>query len=299
MPLRQPNSSSPLSIAAWQEQLSMHIRYGFDIEIEVQNPTTIIAALDVHPERRADILEENTLNVTPPSETETYEDDFGNLCRRIQAIPGLVTLRTKGIIADNGDTDPVVPTAAALPVADLPPETLQFLLGSRYCETDLLGDIAWQKFGYIEGGWAKVQAICDFVHSHIAFGYQNARSTRTAFQTYQERVGVCRDFAHLAVTLCRCLNIPARYCNGYLGDIGVPRDPAAMDFNAWFEVYLGGGFSNGGGQHGRWYTFDARHNMPRIGRIVIARGRDATDIPMLNTFGPHTLRRFMVVTDQV
>ena len=277
----------------------MHIRYGFNIEIEVPNPTTVITAFDVHPERRAEIVEERPLYVTPPSEVETYRDDFGNLCRRIQAIPGPVTFRTEGIVSDSGNTDTVAPSAEALPVADLPPETLQFLSGSRYCETDLLGDVAWQNFGHIQGGWAKVQAICDFVHNRIAFGYQNARATRTAFQAYQERVGVCRDFAHLAVALCRCLNIPARYCNGYLGDIGVPPDPAAIDFNAWFEVYLNTGFPDGGRQTGRWYTFDARHNVPRIGRIVIARGRDATDIPMFNTFGPHILRRFTVITDQV
>jgi transglutaminase-like putative cysteine protease len=130
-------------------------------------------------------------------------------------------------------------------------------------------------------------------------GYEYAKSTRTAFQAYQERIGVCRDFAHLAITLCRCLNIPARYCNGYLGDIGVPPDPAPMDFNAWFEVYLGSGLSEDGSQEGRWFTFDARHNIPRIGRIVVARGRDANDIPMLNSFGPHTLQHFTVLTEEV
>jgi transglutaminase-like putative cysteine protease len=202
---------------------------------------------------------------------------------------GATQLSCHGVMADHGLADPVELDAPLVPVADLPPETLPFLLASRYCETDLLGSFAWWKFGGIQGGWARVQAICDFVHDHITFGYGNARATRTAMEAFEECVGVCRDFTHLAVTLCRCLNIPARYCNGYLGDIGVPPDPAPMDFNAWFEAYIGG----------RWYTFDARHNVPRIGRILVARGRDAMDIPMLQSFGPHFLRRFEVTTEEV
>ena len=168
----------------------------------------------------------------------------------------------------------------------LPDDSIGYLLGSRYCETDHLGDIAWQNFGHIEGGWARVQAICDYVHNRLSFGYGYARSTRTAAQAYEERVGVCRDFAHLAIALCRCVNIPARYVNGYLGDIGVPADPAPMDFSAWFEAFI----------DGKWFTFDARHNIPRTGRIVIARGRDATDVPLLHSFGPHALKLFKVWT---
>jgi transglutaminase-like putative cysteine protease len=273
----------------------MKIRYGFDIEIGIQQPTTILTTFDVHPERRSDIVHESELGVRPVTVIEGYYDEYGNFCRRIHASPGPVQFRLEGVMADSGQTDPVVPNAALMPVATLPPETLQFLAGSRYCETDLLSDVAWLRFGQIEPGWAKVQAVCDFVHNHIRFDYNYARSTRTAFEAYQERVGVCRDFAHLAVTLCRCLNIPTRYCNGYMGDIGVPRDPAAMDFNAWFEVFL---LDDNTGR-GRWFTFDARHNMPRIGRIVIARGRDAADIPMFNSFGPHFLNRFVVITEQV
>jgi transglutaminase-like putative cysteine protease len=274
----------------------MNIRYGFDIEIDLPCATTIITAFDVHPERRADVLEDS-VDLIPTNYMESYTDYFGNACRRVG--PGSATFHAKGVIADSGHADLVAPTAIALPPNELPTETLQLLLGSRYCETDLLGEFAWNTFGQIQGGWTKVQAICDFVHNHIGFDYQNARATRTAFEAYQEKTGVCRDFTHLAVTLCRCLNIPARYCNGYLGDIGVPIDPAPMDFNAWFEVYLGDPSSNHHGQHGRWHTFDARHNVPRIGRIVIARGRDASDIPMLNTFGPHILRRFNVTTEVV
>jgi transglutaminase-like putative cysteine protease len=172
---------------------------------------------------------------------------------------------------------------------DLPNEALMFLLGSRYCDTQKLSDQAWQMFGNIGGGWQRVQAICNYVHDRIEFGYHHARNDRTASEGHEERIGVCRDFAHLAITLCRCMNIPARYCTGYLGDIGVPRDPAPMDFSAWFEVFLGG----------RWYTFDARHNHPRIGRIPIAHGRDAADAAISTTFGSAALARFTVVTDEV
>ena len=174
-------------------------------------------------------------------------------------------------------------------VADLPADSLRFLLGSRYCETDKLSQIAWDLFGRTQPGWARVQAICDFVHNHIAFDYQNASSTRSAMEVYIERVGVCRDFAHLAVTFCRAMSIPARYCTGYLGDIGVPKDPAPMDFSAWFEVYL----------NNRWYAFDARHNRPRIGRILIGIGRDASDVPIMNSFAAHRLVEFTVVTDEI
>jgi transglutaminase-like putative cysteine protease len=181
-----------------------------------------------------------------------------------------------------------MPEARQIPVQQLPSEHLVFLLGSRYCETDKLSEVAWQLFGQTPLGWARVQAICDFVHSHVRFGYQHARATKTATDVMIERRGVCRDFAHLAITLCRCMNIPARYCTGYLGDIGVPPEPDPMDFSAWFEVYLGG----------RWYAFDARHNIPRIGRIVMARGRDAADAAFSTTFGPNVLRRFVVHTDE-
>jgi transglutaminase-like putative cysteine protease len=185
--------------------------------------------------------------------------------------------------------DKVNLTAAAVPVSELTPDVLPFLAASRYCETDLLSNFAWSHFGGIQGGWAKVQAICDFVHERLNFSYPNARETRTAANALEERSGVCRDFAHLAVTLCRCLNIPARFCNGYLGDIGVEPDPAPMDFNAWFEAYLEGG----------WYTFDARHNQPRIGRILISQGRDAADVAMITSFGPHKLTTFKVFTEEL
>ena len=267
----------------------MQIRYGFNIEIDVSQPVTILTALDIERGRQSDIIHERPFAANRASGVERFTDVFGNVRRRIQGLPGTISLSLEGLIRDSGEPDPVVADLPDTPVADLPVETLPFLLASRYCETEFLTNIAWVQFGAVQGGWAKVQAICDFVHDRLTFGYPNARPTRTAWEAYNERVGVCRDFTHLAVALCRAMNIPARYCNGYLGDIGIPPDPAPMDFNAWFEAYIGG----------RWYIFDARHNMPRIGRIVVARGRDAMDIPMLHTFGQHILRRFEVVTEEV
>ncbi len=272
----------------------MHIRYGCDIDIVCDQTLPAILMLDVHPDRRSDISEPDVLAASSLATgaacpTEIYIDGFGNICRRITVPAGGVRLSAEGTIHDSGFPDPVAPWAALMSPDALPPETLSFLLGSRYCETDTLMAVAWSNFSGVRPGWEQVQAVCDFVHSHIRFDYLAARHTRTAAEALQERVGVCRDFAHLAVTLCRCLNIPARYCTGYLGDIGVPVDPNPMDFSAWFEVYL----------DGTWYAFDARHNRPRIGRIVMARGRDAADVPFVNSFGPHTLARFTVITEEV
>ncbi|SHG33729.1 Transglutaminase-like enzyme, putative cysteine protease [Kaistia soli DSM 19436] len=267
----------------------MFIRYGYRIEFDVFQPMTILTALDLSAERQTDVIDEDWRMGGSGLSCQIFKDAFGNTRRRIEAAPGTVSLESVGTIYDTGYTDPWAPSARQVPAGELPTEVLPFLLGSRYCETDLLGSEAWMRFGHIEGGWARVQAVCDFVHSHLTFGYGFARPTRTAAEAYQERVGVCRDFTHLAVTLCRALNIPARYCNGYLGDIGVPFNPSPMDFNAWFEAYIGD----------QWYLFDARHNMPRIGRITVARGRDAADIPMLHSFGPHNLRRFEVMTEEV
>jgi transglutaminase-like putative cysteine protease len=218
-----------------------------------------------------------------------YLDAFGNVCTRLVAPPGQLEIFTDALVADSGLPDAVEPAARQHEIAELPHDALVFLLASRYCETERLMEAAWSRFGQTPLGWARVQAICDFVHSHVRFGYQHARATKTATDVIIERRGVCRDFAHLAVTLCRCMNIPARYCTGYLGDIGVPPEPDPMDFSAWFEVFLGG----------RWYAFDARHNIPRIGRIVMARGRDAADVAFSTTFGPNVLKRFVVHTDEV
>jgi transglutaminase-like putative cysteine protease len=267
----------------------MLIRYGFDIQISVTQVTPVISLLDVHQDLRRNIVAESQFATAPAVAVSTYADHFGNRCRRFVAPQGDFTLGLEGLIEDSGKLDAVDLSAEEIPVKDLPDDVLVYLLGSRYCETDRLSEFAWKQFGPMTPGWSRVQAIVDFVHERLKFGYEHARATRTAAEAMDERVGVCRDFAHLTIALCRCLNIPARYVNGYLGDIGVPRDPAPMDFSAWCEIYIGG----------RWYTFDARHNKRRIGRIVIARGRDATDVPLIHTFGQHVLKSFKVWTDEL
>ena len=249
----------------------------------------MVLLLSVHPSRQQDLLTEQNLTFSPPVIARQGVDAFGNVWTRFLAPAGRLEIRSDFLIQDSGLPDGVAPDARQWEVNDLPDEVLPFLYGSRYCDTQRLSDQAWALFGSIPGGWRRVQAICDYVHERIQFGYNHARCDRTASEGHQEQIGVCRDFAHLAVTLCRCMNIPARYCTGYLGDIGVPKDPAPMDFSAWFEVFL----------DGRWYTFDARHNVPRIGRIVIARGRDAADVAISTQFGAASLAQFKVITEEV
>jgi len=267
----------------------MRIRAGFELLYDCPKPTPMLLVLGVHPSRAGDLASLAHLVCEPTVPLWDYIDGFGNRCYRTVAPAGRLRLSYDCVVNDSGQPDPMAPSATQGEVADLPDDTLVFLLGSRYCETDRLADAAWSLFGATPMGWTKVQAICDFVHRHIAFDYAHARANKSALDVFNERHGVCRDFAHLAITLCRCMNIPARYCTGYLGDIGVPRDPAPMDFSAWFEAWLGG----------RWYTFDARHNVPRIGRVLIGRGRDATDVPISNAFGTNTLAGFKVWTDEV
>ena len=267
----------------------MRIRTGYEIVYECPQPTPMLLMLSLHPSRAGDQVEPREIAFDPPIRARDYRDGFGNVCTRILAPAGRLVISTETVVEDPGTPDPVVPDARQHAVEDLPDEAMVYLLGSRYCDTDRLSDTAWSLFGGAPEGWGRVQAICDYVHGHITFGYQHARSTRTAWDAYQERRGVCRDFAHLAVAFCRCMNIPARYCTGYLGDIGLPPVDDPMDFSAWFEVYLGG----------RWHTFDARHNKPRIGRILMARGRDATDVAITTTFGPCKLAGFKVITDEV
>jgi transglutaminase-like putative cysteine protease len=245
--------------------------------------------MDVHESLCDHISWENEFQTSPAVRVQTFVNEDGNKLRRLTAGPGAVGMNLTGVVNNSGAFDDCNPSAELVPVQDLPPEALPYLRSSRYCETDLLSGFAWGAFGSVMGGYARVQAVRGYVHDRLRFSYPEARSTRTAAQAIDEQVGVCRDFTHLAVTLCRCLNIPARYCNGYLGDIGVPPDPSPMDFNAWMEVYIGG----------RWYTFDPRHNARRIGRILIARGRDAADIPMITSFGPHQLTKFKVITEEV
>jgi len=267
----------------------MRIGIGYDIAYECAAPTFMVLILNVHASRVAD-LEAPDLVVTEPSlPMSGYHDGFGNWCTRVMAPAGTIRIHSAAVVRDSGLPDLVVPTARQVPVQDLPHETLVYLLASRYCETDRMMQLAWSLFATTPPGWARVQAICDYVHDRVEFGYHFARPTKTAHDAHAERQGVCRDFAHLAITLCRCMNIPARYCTGYLGDIGVPAVDAPMDFSGWFEAYL----------DGRWYTFDARHNAPRIGRVLIARGRDAADVAITTSFGPSTLAGFKVVTDEL
>ena len=267
----------------------MKIRAGYEISYECSQPTPMILTLTVHPSRIPDLLTPDQMRLDPFISAKWYRDGFGNTCHVIHAPSGRLTLSADFLIQDNGAPDDVAPGAEQHSLEKLPVETLVYLLGSRYCETDRFIQIAWSEFGKVAKGWPLVQAICDYVHNHITFGYAHASPTKTAWDAHSERRGVCRDFAHLAITLCRCMNVPARYCTGYLGDIGVPPEPEPMDFCAWFEAYLGG----------RWYTFDARHNTPRIGSILMARGRDATDVAIVTSFGPCTLAGFKVVTDEV
>ncbi len=270
----------------------MQIRIGFDIELAVTAPTALIYMLQVHPSRAADLQDGEHIVLSPPLHTDHYMDSFDNHCARVRIPAGVssVRLRNRAVIFDPGWPDPVEPAALEHAAAELPVETLPFLLPSRYCEVDSeLLAFAWERFLPVAPGWTRVQAICDFVHDHLRFDYGSARPTRTAVDAFRERTGVCRDFAHLAIALCRAMNIPARYATGYLGDIGVPRMPYPMDFSAWFEVYLGD----------RWHTFDARHNVPRIGRILIARGRDAADVAITTVFGANELRRFEVTTEEL
>lgn len=267
----------------------MKIRIGYDIVFDCPQPTPMILMLNVHYSRVAQLATPDYLLTDPVVPITGYRDGFGNWCTRIVAPAGLTRVYSDSIIHDSGLPDEIVPHVAEVALQDLPEETLVFLLSSRYCETDRLTEEAWRLFGQTQPGWARVQAICDFVHQHIEFGYQHARRSKSAWEAYNEGAGVCRDYAHLAITFCRCMNIPARYCTGYLGDIGVPFTPAPMDFAGWFEAFLGG----------RWYTFDARNNTPRIGRVLIARGRDAADVAIATTFGPNTLQSFLVRTDEV
>ncbi|WP_207537695.1 transglutaminase-like domain-containing protein [Sabulicella rubraurantiaca] len=267
----------------------MEIRAGFEIAMDCPQPTPMILLLSLHPSRLPDLLGEQRLQSDPPIPFREFRDAFGNVAHRLVAPAGRIILRSEVHVWDSGAPDPVWPDAEQHRVEDLPDDTLPFLHGSRYCDTDRLSDLAWSLFGGTPPGWGRVQAICDHVHQRIAFNYNQADPTRSAGEAQDLGCGVCRDYAHLAIALCRCMNIPARYCTGYLGDIGVPPAPYPMDFSAWFEAYLGGA----------WYSFDARHNHPRIGRILMARGRDAADTAMVTSFGIHTLLRFHVETEEV
>jgi transglutaminase-like putative cysteine protease len=267
----------------------MFIRVGYELLYQFPQPTPLVLVLNVHYTRAADLVRPDHVVVEPGARVTAYRDMFGNWCSRALAPAGRVRIAGDAVVHDSGELEVATTHAEQIAVHRLPEDTLTFLLGSRYCETERLLSTAWSLFGNAPTGWGRVQAICDFVHSHVTFGYEHARVTKTAWEVFNERKGVCRDFAHLAITLCRCMNIPARYCTGYLGDMGLPPPYAPMDFAAWFEAYLGG----------QWHVFDPRNNAPRIGRVLIARGRDAADVAIATTFGPNTLESFRVWTDEV
>jgi transglutaminase-like putative cysteine protease len=266
----------------------MLIEAGFDIAFECPAQTPMLLQLKIHPSRDADLLTPDRIASDPPLAMRDYLDLFGNRVTRVEIPAGLVTFSNRFVIHDSGEPDETPPDVRTTPIADLPDDALLFLVSSRYCDSDKLADFAWSQFGKLSGGASCVRAISDFVHAKIRFNYMDARSTRAASDSMHEGIGVCRDFAHLAIALCRCMNIPARYCTGYLGDIGVPPDVNPGDFSAWGEVFF----------DGRWYTMDARHNHPRIGRIVMGRGRDAADVAMSTAVGMANLKRFVVVTDE-
>jgi len=267
----------------------LRLKVGYELSYNCPQPVPMILVVNVHHSRVADLVTPDSLMTEPFVARTSYHDSFGNLCYRLIAPTGRLRIRGEGVVTDTGQPDEAMPDARQHSVEDLPEETLVFLLGSRYCETDLLSETAWRLFSGTPAGWSRVQAICDYVHNWITFNYQNARATRTAAEGFAERTGVCRDFTHLAITFCRCMNIPARYCTGYLTDIGTPTPWAPGDFAAWFEVYLSG----------RWHTFDARNNEPRTGRVLMARGRDAADVAIVTTFGPNVLESFKVWADEV
>jgi transglutaminase-like putative cysteine protease len=266
----------------------MQFRTGYELVYSFPQPTPIILVVNIHASRAADIVVPDRPQADPAVPITAYHDGFGNYCHRLVAPAGRLRLTASAIINDNGQPDSMEPFAGQITVEDLPDEALVFLLGSRYCETDLLSPVAWQLFANTPPGHARVQAICDFVHNHIRFDYQQARATRSAAEAYREGTGVCRDYAHLSIAFCRAMNIPARYCTGYLSDVGTPPPYGVGDFAAWFEAYVGG----------RWQLFDPRNNTPRIGRFLMARGRDACDVAIATTFGPNTLESFTVWTEE-
>lgn len=271
------------------ENSGIRLQVGYELEYDFPHPTPVVLMLNVHFSRVSDLAMPDGISLSPSVPLSGYRDGFGNWCSRFLAPAGRMTISSDFVIRDDGMPDPIALSAKQVPVEELPEETLVFLLASRFCDSDRLQDLAWNLFGETEPGWARVQAVCDFVHAHITFGYEHARVTKSASEAYEERCGVCRDFAHLATAFCRALNIPARYCAGFISNAGMPEPHQLGDFAAWLEVYL----------DGEWHTFDPRNNVPRIGRILLARGRDAADIAMTTTFGPHTLQHFRVWADEI
>lgn len=268
----------------------MHLQIGCHLKLRCATETPVLTLVHPHPTVLEDLTSPEAVELSPDRCFEVLPDLGGNRWSRWVAPAGESSLRFSASLARPDSPDLVVPTAPACPVERLPIDTYRYLNGSTYCDTATLMALAWETFDTgRHTGWSLVQAICDWVHQSIRFDYGAARAEQRASDTLREGAGVCRDFAHLAITLCRCHNIPARYCTGYLGYTGIPKGPAPVDFSAWFEVFLGD----------RWYVFDARHNFPRSGRVLIARGRDAGDVPFLRSFGAHDLLGLEVITETI
>lgn len=266
----------------------MLIRFGFEIEIECSANVPMILALSTHSSLDARLIGEDRVRCEPDVELREYLDEYGNRITRMVAPKGHVKLWSDCVAETSAEPDAYQPEAEQHEIDALPDACLSYLMASRYCDTDNLSDAAWAKFGNTTPGWGRVQAICDYAHEQTSFGYKFGRSSKTASEVLREKTGVCRDFAHLAISLCRAMNIPARYASGYLGDIGVPYSGPG-DFCAWFEVFL----------DKRWFTFDARYNTRRIGRLLMVRGSDASDVAMITSFGPYQLTHFRVWTDEI
>lgn len=266
----------------------MHVRVGCEFIVESSAPTPTAGIVRPRDRGWHTLLDER-YSLSPDVPIHAYVDGFGNHVWRWTAPEGQMRIRYDAIVDVPPGADPLLVDLPGTPVDALPDEVLVYTLPSRHCQSDLVIDTAWQLFGELPDGSARVQAICDWAHTNIEYGYGNSISTTSGYDAYQQRRGVCRDFAHIAVMFCRAMNIPARYVCGYLPDIAVPYDPVPMDFHAWFEAYL----------DGEWRTYDARHNTPRIGRVLIARGRDAVDTAFLTSYGPSTLTGFTVWADEI
>ena len=267
----------------------MFLRIGYELSFDLSAPTHMVLMLQVHPEHAPRLQHPQRIVIEPDVRLDEFNDTLGNRAARIMALPGKLRISYDNIAIDGGEPEPRIDGQRVHTIDELPNDVLPFLLGSRWCEVDRLTPMAWDLFGKLPPTHERVQAVLDYVHANITFGYRFARMNKTAWDTWYERKGVCRDFQHLAITLLRALNIPARYATGYLGDIGVPPDDLPMDFSAWMEVFLGG----------KWWTVDARHNTPRIGRVLMARGRDATDVALTTSFGAARLEKFVVRMDEV
>ncbi len=267
----------------------MKIRFGYELVYHCPTATPMILMVQAEPSATQRLLIPDHISTTPQVPVESYRDGFGNVCSRLEVPAGAIRVSADAVFEDSGIPEPAHLEAQDTAISALPHDALIYLLPSRYCESDLLASEALRLFGHLAPGWSRVQAICDFVNQHVTFGYQYARCTKTALETFRERQGVCRDMAHLAISLCRAMNIPARYATSYLGDIGVPAVDAPMDFAGSMEVFL----------QGAWHVFDPRNNARRIGRLTIARGRDAADVAISTAFGQAYLPVFRVWTDEI